>query len=332
MLVIPREKPTLGNMNSYYVQIPRLIEHFQGEVGCGALHFKSSSSEGILFFDKDEMLNGFVSGRQGEKTGRDVMDQLIQSTESTNYMLSVYKIRTEDIYLWSTIPGAKRIYQDLSTEFTDLDGLVKKMRTEELTGFIEVRIRQSAEGGLILFNNGQVCGGSYSWGAGDSLRDDRDLARLIKLTKEHGGLFHVSRMQPADSLGDAIADELEAEELSSTPSLRVLTAVEELMVIFERSVRTTKNRHSDFATLLNRKFVEKADLYPFLDPFAAEFQYADHKISFVGDTSDEELMHGVLESISEIAHEIGAEGQFKRDLATWAKKYQSEIENFKIEI
>ena len=104
------------------------------------------------------------------------------------------------------------------------------------------------------------------------------------------------------------------------------------MVIFERSVRTTKNRHSDFATLLNRKFVEKADLYPFLDPFAAEFQYADHKISFVGDTSDEELMHGVLESISEIAHEIGAEGQFKRDLATWAKKYQSEIENFKIDI
>ena len=142
MLVIPRENPTLGNMNSYYVQIPRLIEHFQGEVGCGALHFRSSASEGIIFFDKDEILNGLVSGRQGEKTGRDVMAQLIQSTESTNYMLSVYKIRTEDIYLWSTIPNAKRIYQDLSTEFTDLDGLVKKMRTEELTGFIEIYIRR----------------------------------------------------------------------------------------------------------------------------------------------------------------------------------------------
>ncbi len=332
MLVIPREKPTLGNMNSYYVQIPRLIEHFQGEVGCGALHFKSSSTEGVLFFDKDEILNGFVTDRQGENSGRDVMVQLIQSTESTNYMLSVYRIKTEDIYLWSTIPDAKRIYQDLSTEFTDLDGLVKKMRTEALTGFIEVRIRQSAEGGLILFNNGQVCGGSYSWGAGDSLRDDHDLAKLIKLTKAHGGLFHVSRMQPAESVKDTIDDELEAEELSAAPSLRVLTAVEELMVIFERTARTIKNRDSDFATLLNRKFVEKADLYPFLDPFAAEFQYADNKISFVGDTNDAELMHGVLESISEIAHEIGLEAQFKRNVATWAKKYQSEIENFKINL
>ena len=104
------------------------------------------------------------------------------------------------------------------------------------------------------------------------------------------------------------------------------------MVIFERTARTIKNRDSDFATLLNRKFVEKADLYPFLDPFAAEFQYADNKISFVGDTNDAELMSGVLESISEIAHEIGLEAQFKRNVATWAKKYQSEIENFKINL
>ena len=332
MLVIPRENPTLGNMNSYYVQIPRLIEHFQGEVGCGALHFRSSASEGIIFFDKDEILNGFVSGRQGEKTGRDVMAQLIQSTESTNYMLSVYKIRTEDIYLWSTIPNAKRIYQDLSTEFTDLDGLVKKMRTEELTGFIEIYIRQSSEGGLILFNNGQVCGGSYSWGVGDSLRDDKDLLKLIQLTKEHGGLFHVSRMQPADASEEALDEELAAEELPPAPSLRVLTAIEELMVIFERTARKTKNRDADFATLLNRKFVEKADRYPFLDPFAAEFQYADKKVTFVGDTNDEGLMHGVLESISEIADEIGAEAQFKHNLATWAKKYKAEIEDFNIKL
>ncbi len=330
MLVIPRETPTLGNMNSYYVQIPRLIEHFQGEVGGGALHFKSPSSEGILFFDKDEILNGHVASRNGESTGRDVINQLIQSTESTNYTLSVYRIRTEDIYVWSTIPNAKRIYQDLSTEFTDLEGLVKKMGTEELTGFIEVMIGQSQEGGLIMFNNGQVCGGSYSWGAGDSMRGDKDLAKLIQLTKERGGLFHVSRMQPSEPVANEVEAELEAEELDQTPSLRVLTAIEELMVIFERTAQAVKSRDADFATLLNRKFVEKAEQYPFLDPFAAEFRYADKKVTFVGDTTDDELMNGVLESITEIAEEIGAQSKFKSSLATWAKKYQNEVENLKV--
>ena len=332
MLVIPRENPTLGNMNSYYVQIPRLIEHFQGEVGGGALHFKSSSSEGILFFDKDEILNGFVVGRNGESTGRDVIDQLIRSTESTNYMLSVYQIRTEDIYFWSTIPNAKRIYQDLSTEFTDLEGLVKKMGTEELTGFIEVMIGQSQDGGLIMFNNGQVCGGSYSWGTGDSLRDHQDLAKLIKMTKERGGLFHVSRMQPADTAAYAVEAELEMEELVPMPSLRVLTAVEELMVIFERTAQTVKNLNADFATLINRKFVEKAEQYPFLDPFAAEFKYADKKVTFVGDTTDDDLLRGVLESITEITEEIGAQSRFRSNLETWAKKYNAEVQNLGIRI
>ncbi len=296
------------------------------------MHFKSSSSEGILFFDKDEILNGYTAGRNGETKGRDVIEQLIRSTESTNYILSVYQIRTEDIYFWSTIPNAKRIYQDLSTEFTDLEGLVKKMGTEELTGFIEVVIGQSQDGGLIMFNNGQVCGGSYSWGAGDSLRDDQDLARLFKMTKERGGLFHVSRMQPADSTETVLDLDPEAEEITPTPSLRVLTAIEELMVVFERAVLTVRNLDADFATLLNRKFVEKAEKYPFLDPFAAEFKYADKKISFVGDTTDEELIHGILESITEIAEEIGAHKKLKSNLETWVKKYKHEVDTFKIRI
>ena len=330
MLVIPRENPALGNMNSYYVQIPRLIEHFQGEVGCGALHFKSTSSEGVLFFDKDDILNGFVTGRNGESNGREVMEELIRSTESINYTLSVYQIRTEDVYFWSSIPNAKRIYQDLSTDFTDLEGLIKKMGTEALTGFIEVIIAQSKMGGLIMFNNGQICGGSYAWGAADSVRDEQDLARLIKLTKERGGLFHVSRMHPMDNASDPTAQEHAPEDMPVKPSLRILSAVEELMVIFERTASQAKHLNSDFTTLLNRKFVAKADKYPFLDPFAAEFKYADQKITFVGDTTDNELVHGVIESITEIADEINVHSQFSDHFKTWAKKYKSEVDELEI--
>ena len=332
MLVIPKEKPALGNLNSYYIQIPRLVEHFQGEVGCGALHFKSTSSEGIIFFDKDEILNGCAYGRNGDSTGRSVLSQLIRSTESTNYILSVYQIRTEDIYFWSNIPSAKRIYQDLSTEFTDLEGLVKKMSTEALTGFIEVRIRQRQEGGMILFNNGQICGGSYAWGQGDSQRDDQDLIRLSQLIKAHGGLFHVSRIPPFDPTREATEEELEPVEITNEPSLRILSAVEELVGLFERIAKSVKQVDGDFATLLKRKFVAKADKYPFLDPFAAEFIYTDRKITFVGDTTDEELMRGILESVTEIADEINVQKQFGSSLQTWAKKYKPEVEGLNLRL
>lgn len=333
MILIPKENPIIGNLNSYYVQIERLIEHFQGEVGCGSLYFKSLSSEGILFFDKDEILNGIFYQKNEEITGSEAIDLLIESAEKTNYLLSVYLLRTEDIYFWSSIPEAKRIYQDLTTEFTDLAGLIKKMKSEGLTGFIEVDIGEGKGGGLIFFNNGQVSGGSFSWGSGDSLRGTEDQEKLVQLTKDHGGSFHVSRI-PMDENGvvEEADIELDAEEIPETPSTRIITAMEEMIAIFERTVHALKNVEPDFATLLNQKFVEKADLFPFLDPFAAEFKYANEKISFEGDTTDKELTQGVLESITELADELDASTQFKNNLVTWMKKYSEEVTTFAIKV
>jgi len=52
MLIIPKEKPDIGNLNSYYLDIRKLIEHCQGELGSGAICFKGPGEEGAIFFDK----------------------------------------------------------------------------------------------------------------------------------------------------------------------------------------------------------------------------------------------------------------------------------------
>lgn len=331
MIVIPKENPIIGNLNSYYIQIERLIEHFQGEVGCGSLYFKSLSSEGILFFDKDEILNGVYCQKNEEIIGSDAINRLIETSGKTNYSLNVYILRAEDIYFWSNIPDAKRIYQDLTTEFTDLEGLIKKMRSEGLTGFIEAVIAEEKGGGLIFINNGQISGGSYSWGKGDSFRSAEDQQQLIQLTKDHGGSFHVSRIPMIENELVEDADiEIDAEEISDIPSTRIITAMEEMIAIFERTIKAMKISESDFATLLNRKFVEKADRFPFLDPFAAEFKYADKKITFDGNTTNKELTLGVIESINELADELNATNKFKANLVTWIKKYDEEVTTFEI--
>ena len=333
MIVIPKEEPIIGHLNSYYVQIDKLIEHCQGEVGCGGLYFKSPFSEGIVFFDKDEILNGVFAQRGEEITGPKAIEPLIQSSESTNYALSVYLLRSDDIYFWSTMPDAKRIYQDLTTEFTDLEGLIKKMKSEGLTGFIEAHIGDGKGGGLVFFNNGQVSGGSFSWGSGDSKRSDADLDSLIQLTKDHGGSFHVSRITVHENnKGEDTSLDLDAEEISDRPSLRIVNAMGEMIAIFERTVRSLKNIDSDFATLLNRKFVEKADRYPFLDPFAAELRYANQELMVEGDATDVELTSGLCESIRELAEELGASSEFKSNLVNWNKKYKEEVEAYGIDL
>jgi hypothetical protein len=333
MIVIPKEDPIIGHLNSYYVHVDKLIEHFQGEVGCGGLYFKSPSSEGIVFFDKDEILNGVFLRKNEEVTGAQAIEPLIESSASTNYALSVYLLRSDDIYFWSTMPDAKRIYQDLTTEFTDLEGLIKKMKSEGLTGFIDVQIGDGKGGGFVFFNSGQVSGGSFSWGSGDSKRGDADLDRLVQLTKDHGGSFHVSRitLNENNKREDTSLD-LDAEEISDSPSLRIVTAMGEMIAIFERTVRSLRNIDGDFVTLLNRKFVEKADRYPFLDPFAAELRYANQELVVEGDASDRELTSGLCEAIRELAEELGATAKFKSNLVNWHKKYKEEVETYGIDL
>ena len=40
MVIIPREKPIIENLNIYYLDVKKLLEHYQGEVGSGGVFFK----------------------------------------------------------------------------------------------------------------------------------------------------------------------------------------------------------------------------------------------------------------------------------------------------
>ena len=48
MLFIPMETPVLENLNSYYLNIERLIEHCQGALGPGGIHLKSATAKGVI--------------------------------------------------------------------------------------------------------------------------------------------------------------------------------------------------------------------------------------------------------------------------------------------
>ncbi|MBU2499414.1 MAG: hypothetical protein KKE57_10975, partial [Proteobacteria bacterium] len=86
-------------------------------------------------------------------------------------------------------------------------------------------------------------------------------------------------------------------------------------------VRSNKSIKPDFNTLLKRKFVEMAEKYAFLDPFAGEFEYSNHKIRFSGDVKDRALAEGLLASVKGLAAEIGVEAQIQVLLENWFEKH-----------
>jgi hypothetical protein len=327
MVIIPREKPIIENLNIYYLDVKKLLEHYQGEVGSGGIYFKSHAAEGVIFFDKDDLLNAIYREKDTELTGTDAMDQLINAGGQYNFSVHVYQISLEEVYFWSSIPSAEKIYKDLSTEFTDLEGLIRKMSSEKLTGYIDVAIGNGQEGGLIFIINGRIMGGSFTWDNGEPGPSRKNQDLLINKTKKHGGSFNVCRI-PLSKM----KAERGARASLSKPSKNTLLMIEELLKIFEETVFKKKRLKADFNKLLKKKFVENAEKFAFLDPFAGEFEYANGRIQFAGIATDRELVSGITHSLRQLAQELELVPQFLENSAGWSEKYAKQIETFNLKL
>jgi len=320
MVVIPRQQPVLENLNIYYLNVRKLLEHFQGEIGAGGVYFKSHAAEGVIFFDQNELLSGFFKDRDIEISGNEAIERLLEAGDDYNFSVNIYEIGPEEVYYWASIPTAEQIYKDLSTEFTDLEGLVKKMGSEKLTGFIDVSIGDGKEMGLIFLINGKIRGGSYSWGNGSPSPSKENQDLLIQKSKEFGGSFNVCRIPLTNSETDSEPDLAKSKHLANA-----IEFLEELLRIFEKVVRLKRKKRIDFQKLLKQKLVEHAEQFAFLDPFAGEFEYVEHKITFSGQTSNQNLVEGVFAVVKKMARELGLLPALIENLDSWSGKYSEEL-------
>ncbi len=355
MIVIPKEQPVIEDLNSYYLRIEKLFEHCQGAIGTGGVYFKAPTAEAAVFFDEDNLLNAYYSDKSSRSAGSVAFKKIIETAETNNYRVSVYQIIPERVYFWAYLNNSETLYGDLSSEFTDLESLIKKLETERLTGYLEVKLQENAHGGVLFFYNGEIIGGSSAAAEGtlDRSREYREV--LIAKSRESKGTFHVSKINLASQtpLSKAKTINLEvpaakparvspgkAQPAKSPPAAgqrladpaRTLEMLQNLFGMLDKIIRSNKKIKADFETLLKQKCMEKADKYEFLDPFAGEFVYSNGKIIFTGKASQQQLVTSTVECVKEIVAGLGITSSFSRYLDSWRRGFAREIIDFDIEI
>jgi hypothetical protein len=336
MDIIPRGEPVVTELNSYYLKVKQLLEHYQGEIGSGGIFFTAASGKGVLFFDQDEILSGYFQNRTEELSGQAAIDYLLDLPGHVNFSVSVYAIDPEDVYFWTSISSATIVYDNLSSEFTDIRALLRKLRDERLTGYIDVAINNGEDRGMLFFQNGRIAGDSYSW---TSEPDDEARNLLMEKTKSDGGVFRVFHIDPsrvtavaAPAPPQPVAARPESGPSETAATAETLPLLATLLYVLERVVDANKKIKVPFTTLLKKKFIEKADRYAFLDPFAAEFEYKDKRIQYHGDEDPAVVIEAVTASVSEMARELGLHASLVKMLAPWFKKFADQIERYQIQI
>ena len=346
MIILPKEKPAVQDLNSYYLKIDKFLEHYQGALGTGGVYFKSPTSEAVVFFDEANLINGYYKDKKQELKEAAALTKIIETSAMDNFAVSVYYILPERVYYWANLSNAEKLYRDLSSEFTDLEGLIKKMESERLNGFIDIKLNQGQGGGLLFIYNGEVIGGSSAKGDGELDRSVAYRDDLIERSRKFGGMFNVSKIElskitpmskpaakqpPKTVLQPPIPAKKVPSKSNSNPQ-QVLMLLQDLLALMENLVKANKRIKVDFETLLNKQFVAKVDQYDFLDPFAAEFRYAGGKVTFNGKATERELVASIVDCVKDMAVQLKMTDIFKKYLAPWKNKYTNEIIDFDIEI
>lgn len=316
MFVFPEDKPVICGIHSVYVDMPRLIQHYLQQVPSGCIHFQGPRNRGVLFFKNQSIIDGIISQDDQLMTGQKAVDNLKQADTETPFSIDVLEIPSEQMTFWAGVQSAEAIHKNLSTEFTDLKKLLKKMSGEKLTGYIEVRIDEKDETGRLFLVNGKFIGGTYSWTHHQLSRGTEGMEKLIDRTKTSEGLFTVYSVGLSDPTGEP-----EPREPMPAHSDAGLKALETLMQHAESTIADDKKIKNDFHTLIKKKFVQFVDRYAFLDPFAAEFEYRDGKISYSGITDEKNLAIGILDSLQSVMDDCGLSQEFLQKLSTWKDQH-----------
>lgn len=96
------------------------------------------------------------------------------------------------------------------------------------------------------------------------------------------------------------------------------------------------DRHDGFGMCLRAAQLQVADRYPFLDPFASEFEYLAGEIVFVGQATAEQFVAGLTESLSLAVKAVAETNAFgekfrayvREDLGKLLSRNRTELESY----
>lgn len=55
-MLLPKEKPYLANLNSFYIYLDKFLEQMQQEIGSGCFHCSSGDLEFMIYFNQYELV------------------------------------------------------------------------------------------------------------------------------------------------------------------------------------------------------------------------------------------------------------------------------------
>jgi len=330
-MIFPKGEIVHKNLSTSYTNLNGLLlslksEDFSGYVKIGFLDY-----EAVLFMDSGDIINAIEHSGDKKRFGQRAISSILSKAKEQDGMINVYQLSPEMVTVLASTLKREILYKDLSTDFTSLQRLIRKLGEARHTGYIEIALKSGRGTGVIFFQEGEPLETILTAEDGNLISGKNILTKIIEEAQGAGAVFNVYRANLPSS-SDHMIEIGEGGDLGDL--LRVL---QDTLSTIETVVDGLIKK-GIFSSELRRALVKKSNEYPFLDPFAAEFRYKDGKIVFTGKTDIHELTRGLgeclgltIEALSsqfskkEILHQVKGEmDQIKADFGKEIKRFNLE--------
>ncbi|MCW5199061.1 hypothetical protein VU06_04915 [Desulfobulbus sp. F3] len=300
-MLLPREKPFLRGLNSYYLDVEKFIQHLQGEIGTGCLYGKGSAQELIVYFDESDIVRGLTQNNGEHALASEQLDHVFAALTQRNFEVAVYYLDQDSIFFWGQLPAFRRAKDRLSSSKVSLPDLVFRLHKKKFSGFIEVDVKGRSDCAVLFFHQGERRGGSYYWGTGGLSPADDDYNTLVAMLQKSGGSYGLGYFT-SDPVAAAPSSPLPppaaAEEAAPACPDRLLEAIDQAVNEFLAIFLETVHSKSGLEPLLELKlkFIDFVSIYPALDPYdKACILHADGSITFADDIAAKAGAEGIVD-------------------------------------
>ena len=308
-MILPRGEVLHRNLSTAYTDFTALLSTLKTGDFSGVIEIEFPENKGIIFVDSGEIINAEARVENDSKriVGQEAIQTVLTLSNQKDGVINVHRLAPERVAIVASNLQYEALFKGLSTDFTRLDKLLLKLREDQHNGFIEVLTREQQAMGVLFLERGEPVEMYTTPESGPSVFGRKSIPIFVENAIKQGAILDVYK-----SKGKILKKERrgtdEAKETKETKEKKAAAPREdmkELMPILqeiiseaEKLVDGSSRRRGLFHKVLKESLIEKSEEFPFLDPFAGEFEYRNGTIQFNGETGARDFTRGIVEGLA----------------------------------
>lgn len=302
-MILPRGEAIHKNLSTAFTDLNALLSTLKSGDFSGFIEINFPEDKGVIFIDSGEVLNAEVKiGADAKRMiGQQAIQTLLNITKQKDGLINIYQLAPERVVILAINLQHEILFKGLSTDFTHFDRLLLKLREEKHNGFIEVLTKEDQAIGVLFFEEGEPVEMFTTPESGPSVFGRKSIPIFVENVMKQRAIFNVY-----SSLSKILREDMEEmkKEAKGKKAAEQGEGMKEFILILqevvfrvEKLVDESSRRKGLFRKLFKESLIERSEEYPFLDPFAGEFEFRNGTIQFNGEVGLKDFTKGIVECL-----------------------------------